>query len=41
MPAAKRETGIGDGTQYPDNFEYKFPQYSLLFDDQRILRNRT
>jgi hypothetical protein len=41
MSAVNRETGIGDGAQYPDDLEYEFPQQSLLFDDERILRNRT
>jgi hypothetical protein len=41
MFAAKRETGLGDGAQHPDDFEVEFPRHSLLFDDERILRNRT
>jgi hypothetical protein len=41
MSAAKRETGIGDGAQHPDDLEVEFSQHSLLFDDERILRNRT
>jgi hypothetical protein len=39
MTAGKKEAGIGDGPQFPDDFEYEFPQRSLLFDDERILRN--
>jgi hypothetical protein len=41
MSAAKIEAGIRDGSQLPDDYEYEFPQHSLLFDDERILRNLT
>ncbi|TMQ77270.1 hypothetical protein ACCUM_3304 [Candidatus Accumulibacter phosphatis] len=37
MFAAKRAAGVRDGS----HFEYEFPQHSLLFDDERILRNLT
>jgi hypothetical protein len=41
MSAAKREAGTGNGAQHPFDLEYEFPQHALLFDDERILRNRT
>jgi hypothetical protein len=41
MAAGKKGSGIGDGSQLPGGFEYEFPQHSLLFDDERILRNLT
>jgi hypothetical protein len=41
MSAATRKTEKRDGSRRPDDFEYEFPQHSLLFDDGRILRNLT
>jgi hypothetical protein len=41
MTAGKKEAGIGDGQQLPDDFEYAFPKRSLLSDDERILRSTT
>jgi hypothetical protein len=42
MSAAKKiEAGMPGGPQLPDDFEYEFPLHSLLFDDERILRNLT
>jgi hypothetical protein len=41
MSAAKREPEKREGSRHPGDFEYEFPQHSLLFDDERILRNLT
>jgi hypothetical protein len=41
MSVAKIEAGLRDGSQLPGGFEYEFPQHSLLFDDERILRKLT
>jgi len=40
MCAAQRETGCADGAHHPEDSGHEFPQHSLLFDDERILRKR-